>query len=309
MNVLTGERLFEPFMDPVDGVVCLPAETNAAGVDKQAAPAGWRFPLWLDHGLPLRDQVRSSSHAPASSRFGPYGDNITGMNWLRPDGKTVRVGERVVKSTTGYDLLRFLLESGERYGRPLDYVLRLRPLCDTSCVWHLRGERASLSRAALAVLHSSWIHWLESFDGIVDGQTSSLRAAAHCPSEEVETFEGYLAGMAEEHGLEIEASASAVFPAVGLPDFVLKTTVDRAFQTAFDLSANPGVQCVALCSNGVVLGYVADPGSILELLQPLETDLHAQGGDWRSRHGTDRIAASPESGWIATLGKEWKAAI
>jgi hypothetical protein len=309
MNALTGERLFEPFMDPVDGVLCLPAENNAADVAKQAAPAGWRFPLWLDPGLPLREQVRSSSYAPASSRFGPYCDNITGMNWLRPDGKTVRVGERVVKSTTGYDLLRFLLESGERYGRPLDYVLRLRPLCDTSKTWHLRGERASLRCAASAVLHSSWIHWLESFDGIMDGQTALLRAAVHCPSDEVETFEDYLAGVAKDHGLEIEKSALTSFPAGGLPDFVIKTTVDRVLSTAFSLGENPGVHCVALCTSGVVLGFVADPDSIPELLQPLETDLHALGGDWRGRHIADRMAAPPESDWIATLSKEWGTAI
>lgn len=304
MKAPDRERLFDPFVDPVDGVICLSAESNAAAVAAQAAPLGWRFPLWLDPELPLREQVRSSAHAPASSRFGPYCDNITGMNWLRPDGRTVRVGERVVKSSTGYDLLRFLLESGERYGHPLDYVLRLRPLCDASRIWDLQGDRPSLGRAASAVLKSSWIHWLESFDGIVDGQTS-LRAAVHCPNGEAEAFEEYFGGLAKDHGLEIKTSAAAEFPASGLPDFVVKTTSDRVLPTAFDLGNNPGVRCAALCSNAVVLGYVSDPGSILKLLQPLESALHAMGGDWRSRHVADRIAAPPESEWLAILRKEW----
>jgi hypothetical protein len=302
--MISQERFFEHFMDPVDGVLCLPAESNAADVAKLAAPLGWRFPLWLDPGLPLREQVRCSSHAPASSRFGPYCDNITGMNWQFSDGRKVRVGERVVKSTTGYDLLRFLLESGERYGRPLDYVLRLRPLCDSSRTWHLQGERASLGRAVPAILHSSWVHWLESFEAIVDGQPS-LRATVHCPGGEVEAFEEFFAGFAKDHGLEIQASAVAGFPAVGLPDFVVKTTVDRVLPMAFELGNNPGVRCVASCSNGVVFGHVSEPGSIPGLLQPLESRLHAEGGDWRSRHVAARSPAAPESEWLATLRKEW----
>jgi len=304
MKALTEERLFEPFADPVDGVLCLPAESNAATVAKLAAPLGWRFPLWLDPELSLNEQVRSSSHASASSRFGPYCDNITGMNWQRPDGMTVRVGERVVKYTTGYDILRFLIEGGERYGRPLDYVLRLRPLCESSLTWHLHGERPSLRRAASSVFRSSWIHWLESFDGIVDGQTS-LRATVHCPIQEVEIFDEYFRNLANDHGLEFQTSAVSEFQADGLPDFVVKTTVDQVLQTAFDLGNNPGIRCVALCSNGVVHGYVSDPGSIFKLLQPLEAGLHAEGGDWRSRHVSDRSAASPESGWMDILREEW----
>ncbi|MFZ4778617.1 MAG: hypothetical protein ACOYM3_24890 [Terrimicrobiaceae bacterium] len=305
MKALTEERLFEPFMDPVDGVLCLPADSNATAIAAQAAPLGWRFPLWLDPALPLYEQVRCCSHAPASSRFGPYCDNITGMNWLRPDGRSVRVGERVVKSTTGYDLLRFLLESGERYGRPLDYVLRLRPLCDTSRVWHLHGERPSLLRSVSAVLHSSWVHWLESFDGIVDGPTSFLRAAVHCPNGETEAFDEYFNNLAKDHGLEIQGSTVTAFPADGLPDFVIKTTVDRVLETAFDLGENSGVRCVALCSSGVVLGYVSDYESVLKLLRPLESGLHAVGGEWRSSHIADRPTAPPESEWLATLCREW----
>lgn len=302
--MIAQERLFEHFMDPVDGVVCLPAQSNAPDVAKLAAPLGWRFPLWLDPMLPLQEHVRCSSHVPASSRFGPYCDNITGMNWRLPDGRTVRVGERVVKSTTGYDLLRFLLESGERYGHPLDYVLRLRPLCDASRTWHFRGERPLLTRAVPAILHSSWIHWLESLEAIVDGETT-LRACVHCPGDEVEAFDKFFGGLAHDHGLELEASVATGFPAVGLPDFVVKTTVDRVLQTAFDLGGNPGVRCVALCSNGVVLGYVSDPGLIVQLLKPLESSLHAAGGDWRSRRFAGHSPVPPESEWLATLHKEW----
>lgn len=304
MNALSGERLFEPFMDPVDGVLCLAAESNAGAVSQQAAPLGWRFPLWLDSLLPLSEHVRSSSHSPASSRFGPYCDNITGMNWQRLDGVTVRVGERVVKSTTGYDLLRFLLESGERYGRPLDYVLRLRPACDVSQSWHLHGELSALRQATSAVLRSSWIHWLESLDAIV-GESTYLRAAVHCPGDELSVFEDYLKGISKDHGLEIQGMGDTSFAADGLPDFVVKTTVDRVFQTALDLAEKSGIRCVAICSSGVVLGYTPDTVSLLAILEPLKAGLHAHGGHWQSRHLSVSPASSTEAEWISILSKEW----
>ena len=140
MSVLTEERLFEPFIDATDGVLCLPAGSDEAEIERLAGLHGLRFPLLHDRGAPLCDQVAASPFAPASSRFGPYCDNITGMNWELPDGRRVRIGERVVKSTTGYDLLRFLLGTVGRYGRPVDYVLRLRPACEESQTFFLRGD-------------------------------------------------------------------------------------------------------------------------------------------------------------------------
>ena len=91
-------------------------------------------------GLVRSHGYRASGFASASSRFGPYCDNIMGMNWKLRDGHVVRIGERVVKSTTGYDLLRFLLNSDGRFGEPVDFVLRLRPDCGTSGVFTLRPE-------------------------------------------------------------------------------------------------------------------------------------------------------------------------
>ena len=114
MKALTEERLFEPFMDAVDGILCVPATSTAGRVNDEAVSHGLRFPLFVDRQAPLSQQVAASPYAPASSRFGPYCDNITGMNWEMADGRRVRIGERVVTSTTGYDLFRFVLGSGER---------------------------------------------------------------------------------------------------------------------------------------------------------------------------------------------------
>ena len=97
----TGSRCFAPFLDPIDGVLCLPATATAADIQSQARAYKLRFPLLIDLHATLREQVDATGYAPASSRFGPYCDNIVGMNWKLPGGRLVRVGERVVKTTTG----------------------------------------------------------------------------------------------------------------------------------------------------------------------------------------------------------------
>ena len=299
--MITEERFFEHFMDPVDGVLCLSATSDAAAIEREASPHGLRFPLLLDRTTPLCEQVASSPFAPASSRYGPYCDNITGMNWELPDGRRVRVGERVVKSTTGYDLLRFLLASGSRYGRALDYVLRLRPACDTSMVFCLRGEAASLRSALKTLLQSSWMHWLDSVD-LVAGDSPFVRVAVHCPAQEFEAYQSFLSAFSKKFSLALEPAAEPALD--GCPDLVVKTTPEFVADTALSLAKNPGAKCLALCACGVVHVFLPDSGAIGEIVRPIESALHAMGGHWQSQH----VSPSPstlEASWISTLRKEW----
>jgi len=295
------ERFFEHFMDPVDGVLCLPAASDAAAIEREASPHGLRFPLLLDRTTPLCEQVASSPFAPASSRYGPYCDNITGMNWELLDGRRVRVGERVVKSATGYDLLRFLLASGSRYGRALDYVLRLRPACDTSRVFCLSGDVASLRSALKTLLQSSWMHWLDSVD-LVAGDSTFLRVAVHCPAREFEAYRDFLSAFSKKFSLALEAAADPALD--GCPDLVVKTTPEFVADTAISLAKHPGAKCLALCSCGAVHVFLPDSGAIGEIVRPIESALHAMGGHWQSRHVSP--GPSPlEASWISTLRKEW----
>ena len=118
------ERLFEPFFDTIDATVLIPSDLPLHQIPS-LTNARLRFPLQLEPYASLLDHLRASDHAPASGRFGAFCDNVLGMNWLLPDGRRVRIGERVVKSTTGYDWFRFLLHTDGRFGHPIDYVIRL----------------------------------------------------------------------------------------------------------------------------------------------------------------------------------------
>ena len=306
MKTLMEERLFEPFIDATDGVLCLPSGSDAAEIEREAALHGLRFPLVVDESARLCDQVAASPFAPASSRFGPYCDNITGMNWELPDGRRVRVGERVVKSTTGYDLLRFLLGTTGRYGGPVDYVLRLRPACDVVQTFFLRGDLSPLRMAAAEILQTSWIHWFDSMDFLAaQGCGPLLRIAVNCPPGEGDAYVDFLSKMAEKHRLSLDHSPG--LPLDGCPDLVIKTSPALVLDTALRLAEHPGTKCVALCCCGVVHLFLADPGpeAILLLARPLEKELYAIGGDWSSRHVRTNAPASPEADWILTLRKEW----
>ena len=332
-NKLSCPRTFEPFIDTIDGVMCCPATITTAELRSKVAAHGLRFPLFLDEHKPLCEQVASSGFASASSRFGPYCDNITGMNWRLPSGRIVRIGERVVKSTTGYDLLRFLLNSSGAFGEPVDFVLRLRPECGTTHLSWLTGHSDSVRQAAAAMLATCWIHWFDSVDVLVNGRAEScrLRIALNCPTSESGVYEQHLSAFAAKHGLALHSESVTSIPADGCPDFVLKTTPDQAIPLARRIAIENDVTCIALCYNGVVHGYLmhesaTGPGSsgtrqssdrslttsatetqlkIRRIIERCAKEIHAVGGDWKSKHIPSVAPSSVELPWFRQLEQEF----
>lgn len=302
---------FAPFLDPVDGVVCVPAAANSFDVDVLAAPHRLRFPLVLDPARTLREQIAASSHAPASSRFGPYCDAVLGVNWRLPDGRVVRIGERVVKTTTGYDLLRFLLATDGRYGEPVDVVLRLRPACDLAAVCRLDGAADAVAAAAAGLVRTCWVHWCDAIDLVVDGGRATARIGIQCRSDEWPVHESFLREWADREGVSLDVERGAAAPHDGLPDAVLKTTPERAAALAAAVGGHAGIKAVAILARGVVHVHVvagdaaATAAAIVARHAPA---LEAIGGDARSRHLPPRPAAAAEAAWLDRLGREWGAA-
>ena len=298
------ERLFPHFLDPVDGTLCLPASSNAADIAARVVPHRLRFPLLVDPEAPLHRQLAAVTYAPASCRFGPLCDNILGVNWRLPGGQTARIGERVVKTTTGYDWLRFLLHSGSRLGEPIDYVLRLRPDSGFQMTARLDGPEETLRTCVGKLLRGGWMHWWENVDFVVDNATAFLRVGVYCPADEGSLFEEHLTQTAAglNLGLNLQTNAPVVFD--GLPDVTVKTTPDRAIVLATEL-ARRAEKCVAFCYNGVVHVHLGECKDIAErahaLMQPYLGEVHAIGGDWHSRWLPATPPSITESQWIETL--------
>ncbi len=318
-----------PFLDPVDGVICVPATITPQELHNLADPHGLRYPLILDPHAPLIRQTAASPFAPASSRFGPFCDNIMGMNWKLPSGRIMRIGERVVKSTTGYDLLRFFLNSSGRFGEPVDYVLRLRPDCGTTTVFQLTGISSLVTQAVQKLLASCWIHWFDSVDLLMNGRsdTCELRISLNCPDYEQPVYLDYLANFASQMHLAFQSEAAASIPTDGCPDIVMKTTPDQAIALSRELAAEHGLRCVTLCYNGVIHGYFdglysapdangsagatgsADirdiPERIADLIGRYSKLLTSVGGDWQSRHLPAEAPSGVEAVWLKQLDQEF----
>ena len=307
MNVfppMQHERLFVPFLDEVDGTLCLPANATAADIVSQAQAHRLRFPLLLDEAKTLREQLAATTHAPASCRFGPYCDNILGMNWRLPSGRIARIGERVVKTTTGYDWLRFLLHSGSRYGEPVDYVLRLRPDCGFTAIARFDGSTQALHSCVSKLLHSGWMHWWDAVDFVTENGTSFVRVMIHCVPEEASIFAQQLELVAASTSTQLTLQSNVPPPLDGLPDLVIKTTPDRVIGLSAEL-AHTARRCVALCYSGVVHVYMNDSEDLTErtqaLVQPHTAELHSLGGDWHSRWLPAMPPTITESAWLNTL--------
>lgn len=302
---------FTALLDPVDGVVCVPAAATSLDVDALAGPHGLRFPLVLDPAATLREQIAASSHAPASSRFGPYCDAALGMNWRLPDGRVVRVGERVVKTTTGYDLLRFLLATDGRHGEAVDVVLRLRPACDLRAVCRLDGSADAVAAAATRLVRTCWVHWCDTIDLVVGAGRTTARIGVECRPAEWPVYEAFLRHWAGLQGVSIDVEQGAKPPCDGLPDAVLKTTPERAATLAAAVGGHAGLKAVAILARGVVHLHVLEGDAAktaATIVARHAAALEAIGGDARSRHLPPRSAAAAEAAWIDRLARDWGAA-
>lgn len=296
-------RRFVPFFDPVDMTALFPAETTLAEVNAIAAGHGLRYPLVIATDASLAAHLAVADYAPGSARFGNYADNITGMNWQLPSGRKIRIGERVVKSTTGYDLLRFLLHSGERFGRATSYVLRLRPLGGESGVWRLDGCEASLVALVAELRRSCWSHWFDEVDAFSGPEKSTyVEICYDCMPGESGIYAEYLEDLAARHGVTTQVTLSG--EPEHLPTFSLKTTTDRALSEATRCVSDLGAKVRTNLISGSLLVYTET--------RPPDTWVSAtrirlaEMGGHLSGLGTPPVHPDHEANWIRILENEWK---
>ncbi len=300
---------FQHFLDEIDGVICCSANTTGAELQSRAAAAGFRFPLTLAPSAPLAAHLDASPWGMASSRFGPLCDNVIGMNWRTPSGRIIRLGERVVKSTTGYDLLRFLMHSQGRFGAPQDLVLRLRPDTGSGMVLVAEGAELSLQNAARTIRSSSWIHWIDAIDLESDGKKWQplLRLNVNCPPQELPVFHAAITGILAGEQLGPPQPAAATDPA-DLPDLVLRAAPDVASRIP-SLICGPDCRLIRLMSGpGVTMIWFTSTMESSEqvtqrILHSVQQQLGEDPVDWFSRHHQPSIDPR-EADWISELQKE-----
>lgn len=295
-------RTFAPFLDEVDMVMCCAASKPLAEVNERAAAVGLRFPLVCDPAASLAEHCSATDYAGTSARFGSYADNVLGMNWELLSGRIVRIGERVIKSATGYDLLRFLLHTDGRYGHARDYVIRLRPLRSATLRVVFQDSQAKLGELRDQVLSSSWVHWLDCVDlYVADNGRCALALEVNCGVEEQTVFAEYF----DRLGADAEIVPSGLTPLtrVTLPTMSVKTTLTTAPALARRLVDEYGGSARVLCVNGVV-HYFRDPQTRFAITDALMASCVEDGGhimaaesQFRPAHGEATWAESLETTW------------
>jgi hypothetical protein len=294
-------RLFEEFFDPVDMIACFPADTPLAEVNRRAAEHGLRFPLFTDPARTLAEHFAVLDYAPASARFGAITDNVTGMNWQLPGGRRVRVGERVIKSATGYDLQRFLLHVDGRYGQATDYVLRLRPVGGEVTRGQFAGGAETLEKVRQELRRSSWNHWIDSVVLVIAEQTEPrLEVSVDCLDGESAIFREFFQSLAESAGAGFVPSAES--PEPFLPAFSVKCVRRQVAEVASLCVERLGGSARGLVISGAVLVNPVreiDP----ELIRELRETVEPHGGHLL---GLDQPELSDsEGGWAQTLEDLW----
>jgi hypothetical protein len=297
------ERLFEPFFDSVDGIALCDASATWAEIQNLGASQRLRFPLVLDPQANLIDHLRSSSYAPASSRFGPFCDNILGMNWRLPSGILVRIGERVAKTTTGYDLLRFLLQARGNLGRPEQFVVRYRSAHGEYFQCDLAGDRTSLAEFGDNLSHSCWIHWFDSVDMLYDPLNHSwnLRLLWNAPADEWLIAEAYVLEQCKRLRLSSKSARVPGPPSDGLPDLMFKTTPAHGREIASHLAVKSSIKVSVACYTGALHFYGEDRDLLERLATNYRADIVERGGELHSRHWDVPPSLETERNWINLL--------
>lgn len=297
-----GERLFEAFVDPADMVGVFGADTPLREIQSVVAGEGLRFPLVCDEEASLSAHLEAMEYASGSARFGPFCDNILGMNWRLPDGRLVRVGEQVVKSTTGYDLQRFLLHMGRESGRAEQMVVRLRPKGAATVEGVYAGEGADLERLGMRLRGSVWSHWLDEVDLCLENGLWRLEISANCLSGEETLYLRYL----EEAGDELACrfQRRSLKKSMALPGYCVKSLPGEARSLAIEQAGLHGGPVRIHFFNGYLLFWPEEdlePGDWARL----QAGMASSGG-----HVFGRKRAIPraerEAEWMEHILSNWR---
>ncbi len=99
--------------------------------------------------------IACAAAGPHQLRYGGTRDFVLGLDVVLPSGKLIRTGADMQKSVAGYDMTRFLMGSGARFGVITGAVLRLlpKPQCRQTILCTLSSFSAGVS-VALAVVKS-----------------------------------------------------------------------------------------------------------------------------------------------------------
>ncbi|HSM61487.1 MAG TPA: FAD-binding protein [Longimicrobiales bacterium] len=121
--------------------------TAAAGTPfRDLVEATARHGQWLPfdppraEGRTLGGLVATGAPGPLAAAFGSVRDHVLGLTVVTGDGRTLRLGGRVMKNVAGFDLVRLVVGSRGVLGVIVSATLRVFPRPEADHAWVLPGE-------------------------------------------------------------------------------------------------------------------------------------------------------------------------
>jgi hypothetical protein len=242
---------FEAFLDPEDLTACVEAHETAASLNARALRSACYFPLWLHPSQPFGELFLTARATPRSFRYGVMADNVLGLQWKLPNGRSLRLGGRVVKNVAGFDFIRFLSASRGRFGQPQRLVLRLRPQAQENLELMLRGPWPALKATARKVRSSSWAHALDICDLHAVPDSGAIHLGFRAKAELLPAFKAEAKSWAADCGVELEAGGPTRFP-VAKPWARAQAPLDDCVDLAREWLGRYGGSVHAMLGQGVL---------------------------------------------------------
>jgi FAD/FMN-containing dehydrogenase len=292
---------FEPFFDAADLTACVSAESTPAQLNALGAPVHAWFPVYLDPEQGFGDLFLHARFSSRSFRFGSLGDNVLGLRWKLPNGRSVDFGGRVVKNVVGFDFVRFLGASQGRFGRPETLVLRLRPRAVAERVLRFEGPWDSLQRLARLVRSSSWAHAIDALDLYSEGAAAAIYASFAAKPALLPLFDDEAQLWAKQSGTQC-TRVEGLHARQAHPWARLQAPQDLSLPLAEECSQALGCRFAVFLGQGLIQFETppADEAQALALLAKIRDRLAPLGGHIE-HPAFPADAAAPPARWEAAL--------
>ncbi|MBI3965626.1 MAG: FAD-binding oxidoreductase, partial [Chloroflexi bacterium] len=147
-------------LEPENLTVTVQAGATPSVLDEVLRPHGLRLPvraLAADDST-IGGQIARNASGPARLASRTYRDWLIGVRVVLANGELARIGGKVMKNVSGYDLTKLYVGSRGAFGAILEATIRLQPLPETTRWLLVRPDTSATAERFVVKLMRSLVH-------------------------------------------------------------------------------------------------------------------------------------------------------